>query len=437
MLQLKRRQARRGLHGLAALMIGLAGISTEASSQRPADKPSRTQVAKPAATPSVSGTASPGAVPSPQPLMDDIFETVVKVPVTLTLADGRLHTGDMVVTHYRPVGDGPFPVVVLQHGRSLERAEPRRFRSVGSVRFWIRRGFAVIVPTRLGYGDSGLRPDPDFSSRECENRSYTPAMSAMLTQTEAVLATARGWPWIDGKRVLIAGQSYGGFAAVGASGHSIQGLVGAINFAGGGGGNPKARPGNPCGADKLAATISAAGTTARVPMLWLYAENDQYWGAKLPRYWHAAYTKAGGKADFVMFPAVGADGHKLIGEGFQLWRPYVDRFLERLGFEPPRAITTAASTTYAPVDAIEKVPYLSAQARIDGYAKFLGGDLPRAFALAPNGAWGASWGTTPEAAKVAMERCAKHDPHRCQLYAVDDAVVWQPPSASSGVASGR
>ena len=369
--------------------------------------------------------------------MTDIAETVVKVPVTLKLVDGNMHTGEMVVTHYRPQGAGPFPAVILHHGRSLERAEPKRFRSVGSVRYWIRRGFAVIVPTRLGYGDSGLKPDPDFSSRECENRSYTPAMAAMLTQTEAVLTMARGLPWVDASRMLIVGQSYGGFAAVGASGHAMAGVIGAINFAGGGGGNPKSRPATPCGPGKLAETIAAAGKTARAPMIWIYSENDRFWGAKLPRQWHEAYVKGGGTAEFVMLPPVGEDGHKVIGEGFRLWRPHVDRFLKRLGFEVPRAATAAAATNFAPVDAIDRVPYLDEKGRLDGYAKFLGGDVPRAFAVAPNGAWGASWGSTSEAAKVALERCGKRTADSCTLYAVDDAVVWQPQVVGAGVASGR
>jgi dienelactone hydrolase len=382
-------------------------------------------------------TSSTAALPETVQLMTDIFETVLNVPVTLKLADGRLHTGEMVVTHYRPQGSGPFPVVVLHHGRSLERSEPKRFRSVGSVRYWIRRGFAVIVPTRLGYGHSGLKPDPDFSSRECDNRTYAPAMAAMLAQTEAVLAMARALPWIDGSRVVIAGQSYGGFAAIGASGHAIRGLVGAINFAGGGGGNPKTRPGNPCGPDKLADSIAAAGRTARVPMLWLYSMNDQFWGSELPRRWHQAYVKAGGTAELMMLPPVGEDGHKLIGEGFSLWRPHVDRYLASLGFKPPRAVSASEATAFAPLDAIDQVPYLGENARAEGYAKFLGGDLPRAFAIAPNGAWGASWGATENAAHVALERCGKHIASGCKLYAVDDTVVWRPEVLSTGIASGR
>lgn len=422
---------------LALLVAMSSGVLAQAPSGVPAKSPSTKEAQSGAPQGPTPATVPAKPLPLPLPMMTDIGETVVKVPVTLKLVDGRMHTGEMVVTHYRPQGNGPFPVVVLLHGRSLDRAEPKRFRSVGSVRYWIRRGFAVIVPTRLGYGDSGLKPDPDFSSRECDNRSYAPAMAAMLTQTEAVLAMARALPWVDGGRVLIVGQSYGGFAAIGASGHAISGLVGAINFAGGGGGNPNTRPGNPCGPEKLGETIASAGRTARVPMIWIYSQNDRFWGEHLPRQWHAAYAKAGGKADLVMLPPSGEDGHKVIGEGFQHWRPHVDRFVTRLGFKVPHATTTAVATTFAPVDALDKVPFLDDTGRLDGYAKFLGGDLPRAFALAPNGAWGASWGATPDAAKIALERCGKHIVGSCRLYAVDDAVVWQPEVLGTGVASGR
>jgi dienelactone hydrolase len=400
---------------LAAAMVLLA-LAARGQSLPPVQAPPASQ----------SGQVLVPSPPTPAPdgLWMDLSETIAKVPVTVRLADGRFHTGEMVVTHVRPRGAGPFPLVVQLHGRSADRAERRRFRSIGSVRYWTRRGFAVVVPTRLGYGDSGLSPDPEFSSRACADRTYAPAMAAMMAQFDAVLAFAHTLPWIDASRVIVVGQSYGAFAAIGASGRAVPGLRGAISFAGGGGGNPRTRPANPCGPDKLGEVIAAAGKTAKVPMLWLYAENDKYWGAKLPRMWHAAYAAAGGKAELVMFPPVGEDGHKLLGEGFSTWRPHADRFLEGLGFAPPRSQGSPPATQFAPLQAIDMVPYLKATGRSDGYAKFLAGDLPRAFAIAPGGAWGAVWGSEQDAPERAIERCQKHGRAGCRLYAVDDSVVW-------------
>jgi hypothetical protein len=64
-------------------------------------------------------------------LADDIHETIDKVPVRVTLLSGKTYTGPMIVTHYRPDGPGPFPIVIFNHGRPAtkeQRAMPPRQR---------------------------------------------------------------------------------------------------------------------------------------------------------------------------------------------------------------------------------------------------------------------------------------------------------------------
>lgn len=187
-------------------------------------------------------------------LATDIHETVVKVPVTVTLYKGAKHTGEMIVTHYKPSGSGPFPAVVMNHGRSIgARDEPPRWRFVSVARFWIRRGFAVFVPTRLGYGQTGVEPDPEFSG-PCTAKNYRQMIGAVEEQIAQVVAFARRQPWTDG-RVILMGQSVGGLATVGAAGRNFPGVVGAINFSGG---DPSNRPERPCAPNKLAAVFADA-----------------------------------------------------------------------------------------------------------------------------------------------------------------------------------
>ena len=112
------------------------------------------------------------------------------------------------------------------------------------------------------------------------------------------------------------------------------GVVAAINFAGGSGGDPKGRPQNPCSQPALERTFQTYGAQAKVPMLWVYTENDMYFGPQLPRQWHAAFTKAGGKASFVQFPPHGEDGHSLFTRFPQVWQPAVSEFLDANGFAP-------------------------------------------------------------------------------------------------------
>ena len=66
-------------------------------------------------------------------------------------------------------------------------------------------------------------------------------------------------------------------------------------------------------------------------MIWIYTENDSYFGPALTKRMHNAFTAAGGDAEFHMFPAFGDDGHFMIdsADAVPLWAPVVSRFLEK------------------------------------------------------------------------------------------------------------
>ena len=286
-----------------------------------------------AASPAAAQVA-PGAVGEPVKLAADLFETVAQVPVTVPLHGGGNRSGNMIVTHFRPTGAGPFPLVVMSHGRAGDaagRAKPERQRFMNVVRYWVSRGFAIVVPTRLGYGATGVEPDTEASGR-CDNRNYGPMSEASAHQVRTAVTFGAGLPGIDKQRVVLMGQSVGGLATTVANGKGIPGVVAAINVAGGSGGNPSERAANPCGPDRLAGVYRAAGKSAKAPMLWIYAENDKYWGATIPRTWHKAYTEAGAKAEFVMLPPVGEDGHRAIDQP-PVWTPHVDRFIASIGLK--------------------------------------------------------------------------------------------------------
>jgi hypothetical protein len=89
---------------------------------------------------------------------------------------------------------------------------------------------------------------------------------------------------------------------------------------------------------------------------------------------------------------------------------------------------------FASLDNVQAVPYLRENGR-KAYGDFLGRTTPRAFAIAPNGAWGFS-APAPGVAYVrrdrfdpienALERCNRRGDGQCRLYAVDSRVVWRP-----------
>jgi dienelactone hydrolase len=261
-----------------------------------------------------------------QELAADLNEAVTKIPAAGV---------EMVVTTFKPNGDGPFPLVIINHGRAgtaVERAKVRRQRYPDAARYFVRRGFAVVVPTRKGYGETG-GSDPE-NSGACVNPSYAPTFDAALESIVPVLEWAKRLPYFDARRILAVGTSMGGISTIALAARNPEGMVLAVNFAGGKGGDPATRPGDPCAPDKLAQSYAAFGKSARVPTLWLYSQNDLYWGAELPRQWHKAYVDAGGPAEFVSLPAFGRDGHLVFGQGVSLWAPHVDAFLKEHGLLP-------------------------------------------------------------------------------------------------------
>ena len=266
----------------------------------------------------------------------EIYEATDSLTVQVKDLYQREMTGTVVVTSFKPNGNGPFPILILNHGRSgTDRSQPARFRYTQQARFFIKHGFAVFVPTRIGYGELGVNPDPEDSG-DCNRKNYAPMADAASSQVMAVLAFAKQQSYVDAKRVVVVGQSVGGYTAMATAAKNPDGLVAAINFAGGAGGNPQTRPGDPCEGFKLEKMYADFGNTSKVPTLWIYTENDQYFGPRYSKAWHQAFVKSGGQAEFSLLPAFAADGHTLFTAGAPLWEPIVTRFLETNGLAQPK-----------------------------------------------------------------------------------------------------
>jgi dienelactone hydrolase len=261
---------------------------------------------------------------------------VIHIPLAGTAAQAA---PAMVAGVFAPPGEGPFPVVVYSHGRSADRGSTGLPDPRGFVRYWVRKGFAVVAPIRPGYGATGGRDREDsgvlydiFGNCWGHPR-FGPAAEAARDALVATIGWLRAQSWADAHRIVLVGTSMGGLASIATAAAHIDGVVGYVNFAGGTGGNGEASPAHSCGAEDMEALLAQYGAATRVPSLWLYAENDAFWGRERPRLWYRAFAAGGSAARFVeTAPVPGADGHQLLARGSRLWMPEVDRFLAELGF---------------------------------------------------------------------------------------------------------
>lgn len=350
------------------------------------------------------------------PLDQALNEQVLMVPVFSGGQRVALET-----TVFQPPGNGPFPVLVMNHGKAM--GDPRdqgRDRFVVVAREFVRRGYAVVVPMRKGFSRStGL-----YAERGCNMTANG------LTQAEdlfGVLEYLRRQPWADASRVVVAGQSYGGLTALAFGSRNVPGVRGLINFAGG----LKVHGGSCRWDDALVQAFSRYGAYSNIPSLWFYGANDQHFSPALAQRMHAAYTRAGGRAQLVAFDAFKNDAHGMIGsrDGVRIWWPETERFLKSIGM-PTQSVVVLADdnrfpeTGYASVENLEAIPFERDQAR-QQYQTFLGKTYPRAFAFSQTGAW--SWAEEgDDPASQALADCQKNSSAPCQLYAVDGKVVWAP-----------
>jgi dienelactone hydrolase len=241
----------------------------------------------------------------------------------------------MIATVMRPSGDGRRPLVVINHGSpasSAQRPTMARPRYASLSSWFVSRGYVVVLPVRRGYGETGGPWAEAYGS--CQKPDYFNAGLQGATDIRAAIDYMRGQPYVAPDRTIVVGQSAGGWAAVALSSLNPPGVPGMVNFAGGRGGHqvlPNGGFGN-CTPDALVKAAGRYGTTARVPMLWLYAANDSFFDPALARRMVEAYDAAGGKATLRALGAFGQDGHMLAGSdsGVAIWSGPVGEFLTSL-----------------------------------------------------------------------------------------------------------
>ncbi len=264
-----------------------------------------------------------------------LIEEQLQLPVSVANAYGKRIDQQITLTiFFDDETPSPRSALVLNHGRAVDaagRAALGRARYPATAGWFAQRGFIVAVPTRIGYGVTGGEDIED--SGACDRKVYPPGFNAAAQETLAVLDLLRGRPDVQAQRMVAMGQSFGGGTTVALASLNPPGVVAAINFAGGAGGDPVGHPARPCRPAQLEQTFVDYGKTARVPMLWAYTENDKYFGPKYPRQWfEAVKAVSGAPIEFHQFGPHGDDGHLLFIKFPEAWQPVVADFLRRQGF---------------------------------------------------------------------------------------------------------
>jgi dienelactone hydrolase len=216
---------------------------------------------------------------------------------------------------YKPVGPGPFPTLVFNHGSTGRGDNPTLFVETATcdsiADFFNERGWLVAFPQRRGRGKSGGLYDEGFNldrtAYSCRPELSLPGAARALSDIEAAVLHLRARPYVDSTRILIGGQSRGGILSVAYAGMHPSHVIGVINFVGG-------WLGDACPDSVSTNTaIFNGGSVYPKPMLWLYAENDAFYKTENSRQCFNAFVAAGGTGTFNVFVTTDtAHGHYLV-----------------------------------------------------------------------------------------------------------------------------
>jgi dienelactone hydrolase len=321
----------------------------------------------------------------------------------------------LVVTVVTPDGAGPFPLVVMNHGAAGTPRPDRepRYHFTFSAYYFLSRGYAVALPMMRGFAGSEGR-------QMLEGCNQLDVGISNAKDIRAVIDCMVKEPYIDGERIIVAGQSFGGWNVLAFGSLNRPNVKGLINFAGGANiSNCRSNP------SALAQAAQDFGYRTKIPSIWFYGDNDSKFSPAVWRDMHAAYTAVGGKAEL--------DSHNFLGfpESLRIWAPNVDAFLARIGL--PNAITHPEylpmdfppPSHYAAIDDVDAVPYLNEEGK-KTYRRYLSDPMPKVFVLSPAGL-SASFNGGFDPLGRAMKACREHG-HKCQVYAADDDVTWVRPT---------
>jgi dienelactone hydrolase len=357
--------------------------------------------------------ADPGnvAVPSHSPLNEEVIRIPGEAPPAVTLQ----------VTIMHPDGPGPYPLAIMNHGATgraiVERGE--RYRLSNSTFYFLSRGYAVALPMMRGFAASG----GEIYHFGCD---LAGAGIANAKDIRAVIRYLGNDRRFDTSRVVVAGQSMGGWNALALGSLGVPNVKALVNFNGG-------LRFSDCNSGDSALLTGAAqfGAATKIPSVWFYGENDELFPVALWRGMYDRYIRSGGHAELADVGVVMKNSHNFLSypEVLPIWTSKVDALLASVGmpFTPvyPHYLPMVfpPATHFARLNDVAAVPYLSDKAR-DLYRKFLEAPFPRAFVVTESGS-ASSQSNGYDPLGRALEICQK-TAARCGVYAVDDHVVWKP-----------
>lgn len=266
-------------------------------------------------------SVTPTQAPAQPPLQPVAFEEEARR--LLVRIEGRPVQLDTLIVKPRGV-TGALPVALITHGKPPDRVSmgdmrPDRMRQ--QARDMARRGWLAVAIMRRGFGQSDGPPAPDMT---CSQLTFVQRFERDAQDLAAVLAEVLKRP--DAQPSAIAmGVSAGGAAVLALAAMQPPALKAVVNISGG-------LRVDSClerSEATLVDAIKTLGPRIKVPALWIYADNDSFFGPNVVDRMYETAITSGMQVRRVALPAIGSDGHNIFNltPGRRAWLAELDQSL--------------------------------------------------------------------------------------------------------------
>ncbi len=231
---------------------------------------------------------------------------------------------------FKPIGEGPFPLAVINHG-STGNGDNEAFFSETWTNPWLaevlnENGWIVAFPQRRGRGRSDGLYDEGFSvdrseGYTCETKRSLAGADRALDDIHAAINTLRQRKDVNAEPIIIVGQSRGGILSIAYAGLHPKDVKSVINFVGG-------WMGDGCeAAAEINQHLFTKGANYPSGTLWLYGNDDVFYSMEHSQNNFSAFQKAGGKGRFLDVTVGGRDNGHWVMLVPPLWKDAVMDYL--------------------------------------------------------------------------------------------------------------
>ena len=254
------------------------------------------------------------------------------VPQTVEFSSGNLH---LKAYFWKPVGPGPFPAVLFNHGSGGATADQTAGMPITQAAsvlapFFVKHGYAFLYPFRRGQGPSGGQGPymQDVLRREEESKGkvarqhlqFVLLTTEQLDDVMAALAFLKTVPGIAPERIAVAGHSFGGQLSLLAA--ERDKTIRAVVTFGAAADSWERSP-------ELRERLTNAVRLTHAAIMLTHAEND--FGTSAARAMSDELARVHKPHSLKIYPPVGLtseDGHGMLYENIPAWESDVFEFLD-------------------------------------------------------------------------------------------------------------